>query len=255
MKHNGNFGLSRLIKTAATVLFVTGTFDAVQAQTATPAPVPAQAQSDATAHGGMNQGGMRHGGMAGMSGMSHGGDRGDKNHGGGMMKEMMCGFTEHLDARLAYFKTELKITEQQTPQWNTFAEAWWAVAQKASGKCATTDDHQIDVKQGVPGKLSMMETHMADHLDIVRAQKAALEPLYNVLSDDQKKAANETLTRVMKVGMSMGGGGMGGMQHESDGGMGHGEMDHGGMGVGGMGMGGMRHGGMGQGGGMGGMQH
>jgi hypothetical protein len=43
----------------------------------------------------------------------------------------------------------------------------------------------------------------------------------------------------------MGGGGMDGMQHDSDGGMG----------MGGMGMGGMRHGGMGQGGAMGGMQH
>ena len=34
---------------------------------------------------------------------------------------------------------------------------------------------------------------MVDHLDIVRAQKAALEPLFNVLSEDQKKAANDTL--------------------------------------------------------------
>lgn len=50
---------------------------------------------------------------------------------------------------------------------------------------------------------------------------------------DIEKAANETLTRVMKVGMSMGGGGMG-----------HGEMSHsgnGGMGHRGMGMGGMQH--------------
>jgi hypothetical protein len=99
---------------------------------------------------------------------------------------------------------------------------------------------------------------MADHLEIVRAQKAALEPLYNVLTDDQKKAANETLTRVMKVGMPMGGDGMGGMRHDSGGGMEHGEMGHGGMGGmdhGGMGTGGMGKGGMGHGGAMGGMQH
>ncbi|WP_363351825.1 Spy/CpxP family protein refolding chaperone [Methylocystis echinoides] len=214
----------------------------------------------------MDHGDIRHGGMDGMgrgSGRDGMGGMDGKGHGGGMMKEMMCGFTEHLDAGLAYLKTELKITEQQTPQWNAFADAWRAVAQKASAKCTLAGEHQMDAKQGVPGKLSMMETHMADHLEIVRAQKAALEPLYNVLTDEQKKAANETLTRVMKVGMSMGGGGMGGMQHDGDGGKGRGEMGrggkggmgHGGMGMGGMGMGGMGHGGMGQGGSMGGMHH
>jgi hypothetical protein len=71
---------------------------------------------------------------------------------------------------------------------------------------------------------------LGDHLDIVRAQKAALEPLF-ASSDDQKKA-DETLTRVMHVGMSMGGGGMD-----------HGDMGHGGMGgtMGGMSHGGMQH--------------
>jgi LTXXQ motif family protein len=177
-------------------------------------------------HGG-GMGGMDHGGM---SGMSHGG-------GGGMMKDMMCGFAEHLAARLAYLKTELKLTEQQTPHWNAFADAWRPVAQKASTKCAGSDDRQNDEEQGVLGKLSMMQAHMADHLDIVRAQKAALEPVFAVLSDDQKEAAGETLTRVMNVGMSMGGGGMG----HGIGGMNNGGMDHGGMG--GM-MGGMSHGGM-----------
>jgi hypothetical protein len=261
MKHGENF--NTLLRSAAAVLFIASAPGAIQAQTAAPPPAPAQSQQDATGHGGMDHGGVRRGGMDGMrhgsgrDGMDHGGVDG-KSHGGGMMKEMMCGFTEHLDARLAYLKTELKITEQQTPQWNAFADAWRAVAQKASAKCALADEHQMDAKQGVPGKLSMMETHMADHLEIVRAQKAALEPLYNVLTEDQKKAANETLTRVMNVGMSMGGGGMGGMQHDSDGGMGHGEMGHGdkgGMDHGGMGMGGMGHGGMGHGGGMGGMEH
>jgi hypothetical protein len=256
MKHGKNF--STLISSAAAVFFIASAPSAIRTQMVAPTPSPAQAQPDATGHGGMDRGGMGHGGMGGMGDMGRGSGRGGMNHGGGMMKEMMCGFTEHLDARLAYLKTELKITDQQTPQWNAFADAWRAVAQKASTKCAMGDEHQIDAKQGVPGKLSMMETHMADHLEIVRAQKAALEPLYNVLTDDQKKAANETLTRVMKVGMSMGGGGMGGMQHDSDGGMGHGEMGHGdkgGMDHGGMGMGGMGHGGMGQGGAMGGMQH
>jgi hypothetical protein len=255
MIYGKRFRSRRLIRSVAGVFFIAAALGAAQAQTAAPTPAPPQAQPDATGHGGMDQGGMGHGGMGGMG---HGGGMGGMDHGGGMMKQMMCGFTEHLDARLAYLKTELKITDQQATQWNAFADAWRAVAQKASAKCAIADEHQMDAKQGVLGKLSMMETHMADHLEVVRAQKAALEPLYNVLTDGQKKAANETLTRVMEVGMSMGGGGMGGMQQDSGGGAGRGEMGHGGMGGmghGGMGMGGMGHGGMGHGGGRGGMQH
>jgi hypothetical protein len=258
MKCNQKFGPHRLIKSAAVIFFVASPFGAALAQTATPTPAPAQAQPDSTGHGGMDHGRMGRDGMGGMGGMGHGGGNGGMDHGGGKLQEMMCGFTEHLDAGLAYLKTELKITDQQAPQWNAFADAWRGVAQKASAKCAIADEHQMDGKQGVPGKLSMMERHMADHLEIVRAQKAALEPLYNVLTDDQKKAANETLTRVMKVGMPMGGDGMGGMRHDSGGGMEHGEMGHGGMGGmdhGGMGTGGMGKGGMGHGGAMGGMQH
>lgn len=185
-------------------------------------------------HGGM--GGMKHdGGMGGgMSGMSHGG-----GGMGGMMKNMMCGFTEHLEGRLAYLKAELKLTDEQASSWNTFAEGWRAAAQKASAKCAATDERMDHSKPPVLHKLSMMENHMVDHLDIVRAQKAAIEPFFTTLSDEQKKIASETMTSIMKVGMSMGGGGMGGMMGGMGGMMG--------------GMGGMSHGGGG--GGMGGMQH
>ncbi len=265
MKNTKKFSSRRLMLSAAALLLIAGGVGAARAQTALPTPAPAPAQPEAAdqsgmGHGGMGHGGMGHGGMRGIGGMDHGGGRsGMSPDGGDMMKEMMCGFTEHLDARLAYLRAELKVTDQQTPQWNAFADAWRAVAQKASAKCAAADGRRMDGKQDVLGQLSMMETHMVDHLEVVRAQKAALEPLFNVLSDDQKKAASETLTRVMNVGMSMGGGGMSEMGGMRRGGGGMGGMQHGG-GMGGRhqgggmeGMGGM--GGMHQGGGMGGMQH
>ena len=59
-------------------------------------------------------------------------------------------------------------------------------------------------KPEVLNKLTMMENHMVDHLEVVRAQKAAIESLFTSLSDEQKKTANETLTGIMKVGKSMG---------------------------------------------------
>ncbi len=199
-------------------------------------------------HGGMGGMGGK-GGMGGMmGGMSHGGDSGGgMNHGGGsgggmggMMQHMMCGFTEHLEGRLAYLKAELKLTDQQITAWNNFADAWRAAAQKANAKCASIDERPDHSKPAVLQKLDKMENHMTDHLDIVRAQKAAIEPLFTALSDEQKKIASDTLTSVMKVGMSM----MGGMGH-GGGGMGGGMM---GGGMGGMMGGGANHGG-------GGMQH
>ncbi len=190
-------------------------------------------------HGGGMMGGM--GGMGGMmgSGMSHGGAGGGMDHGSGggmgaMMNKMMCGFADHVEGRLAYLKAELKLTDQQLTAWNNFADAWRAAAQKAQSKCAAMDNRPDNSKPTVINKLNMMENHMSSHLDIVRAQKAAIEPLFNALSDEQKKIASETMTRVMKVGHSMMGGGgmmggmMGGMGHDGGSGGGMGGMDHGG---------------------------
>lgn len=142
------------------------------------------------------------GGDKGMGGMDHG-----AGHGGGMMRKMMCGFADQIDGRLAFLKAELKLTEQQNTVWNTFSESWRGVATKALAKCDAMGAHMNMQHEdgGVIGKLSMMEMHMADHLEVVRAQKAALEPLFNVLDDKQKKTANEIFSETMKVGMQMGG--------------------------------------------------
>jgi len=45
----------------------------------------------------------------------------------------------------------------------------------------------------LPERLNMMEQHMTLHLDSLRAIKAAVQPLYSVLSDEQKKTANEIM--------------------------------------------------------------
>jgi hypothetical protein len=174
---------------------------------------------DHAGHGAMGGGMMGHGGMGGgmgggMAGMDHGKDQnGGQSAGhGGMMQKMICGFADKLDGRLAFLKAELKLTDAQATVWSTFETAWKAAAQAALAKCDAMNAH-MDMDHGdmgVLGKLSMMETHMVDHLEVVRAQKAALEPLFKALTDDQKKTANEALSGVMKVGMSMGGGGMSG---------------------------------------------
>jgi hypothetical protein len=111
--------------------------------------------------------------------------------------------TEHVEARLAYLKAELKLTDQQQAAWNTFADAYRAATQKTANVCAAMDaagpDHSMH--QDVLGHLAMMEHHMSDHLDSVRELKGALEPLFAVLNEEQKKAADHALMHVMGVDM------------------------------------------------------
>ena len=149
---------------------------------------------------------------------------------GAMMRKMTCGFAEHLDGRLAYLKAELKLTDAQQAAWTSFTDAYRAAAQTALQKCAALDaaasgDHAKH--HGVLGHLTMMERHMSDHLDSLRGLKAAIEPLYATLNDEQKKTADHVFTQVMEIGMGkMGGGGMmGGMDHGAGGG-GMGGMGH-----------------------------
>ncbi|HEY8138108.1 MAG TPA: Spy/CpxP family protein refolding chaperone [Methylocystis sp.] len=204
------------------------------------APQSAPAPAGGMDHGamghdmkGMDMKGMDMKGVDGMGGMEHGGGgmMGGMEHGGGMagmMRHMLCGVTEHVEGRLAYLKAELKLTDAQQAAWNTFADAYRATTQKTAKVCAEMDaagpDHSMH--KGVLGHLTMMEHHMTAHLDSVRGLKAAIEPLFAVLTEEQKKTADHVMAHIMGIGMSMGGG-MGGMMG--------GGMDHGGGTMDGMG--------------------
>jgi hypothetical protein len=167
--------------------------------------------------GGMGHGGMmgHGGGMGGMMGQGKGGmDRaqhGERSGHGMMMGHMMCRTTEHVEGRLAYLKAELKLVEAQTSQWNAFANAFRSATQKAGQFCASmherSESESSKMSGGTLQQLGVMERMMTAHLEEVRAIKAAAEPLFNVLSDEQKKMADETMTDLMGLGM----GKMGGM--------------------------------------------
>jgi hypothetical protein len=110
-------------------------------------------------------------GQDGMSGMS-----------------MMAG---HVEGRLAFLKTELKITDAQLPQWNAVADAIRANAKSMSAM----SDGMMGASQTttLPDKLALREKTMAAHLEALRRLKAAVDPLYAALSDEQKKTADELL--------------------------------------------------------------
>ena len=104
---------------------------------------------------------------------------------------MIGAMARHVEGRLAFLKTELKITDAQLPLWNPVADAMRANAKTmgdmAGGMMGGSQTATL------PDKLAMREKMMAAHLEALRKFKAAVDPLYAALSDDQKKTADELL--------------------------------------------------------------
>lgn len=134
--------------------------------------------------GGMMGSGMMGGGMMG-GGMMH----------GGMMSHMP---PKHVEGRLAFLKTELKITPAQEPQWNKFADSVRGIAKNAQA-AAPPMKHGGAAASTPLDRLGQYEKMLVSRLERVRALKAAVDPLYASLSDDQKKLADELLMSPMGI--------------------------------------------------------
>lgn len=116
--------------------------------------------------------------------------------GRGMERGMMCRADEHIDGQLAYLKTELKITSEQTPQWNVFADAFRADKEKNARLCKSTENeqtHSMMMSASLPESLEMMAVRLTARLESLRAMEAAIRPLYAILSKEQKKTADEIM--------------------------------------------------------------
>jgi LTXXQ motif family protein len=118
--------------------------------------------------------------------------------------------SERVEARLAYIKTALKITDAQQPQWNAFADTlrkqaaegdkriqgWRAQAGQRSERQRPTAIARIEREQ---------QRHAAA---VVRLNEilAAERPLYAALTADQKPVADELLAPHGSHGMFRHGG-------------------------------------------------
>jgi LTXXQ motif family protein len=108
----------------------------------------------------------------------------------------MCRMDEHIDGQLAYLKTELKITDAQTPQWNVFANTFRADKEKNARICRATENEESRSKMmsaSLPESLGMMAARLTVRLESLRAMEAAIQPLYLILSKEQKKTADEIM--------------------------------------------------------------
>jgi hypothetical protein len=124
----------------------------------------------------MMQGCMGHGGMGGQMGMMR---------------------PDHIKGRIAFLKAELDITDAQQTQWNAFADAMRAQADKMRNM--RQQMMQRGMPQTWPDRLAHMERMLSARLDAVKAMEEPVRALYAVLSPEQQKKANEL------VGHRMGG--------------------------------------------------
>ena len=157
-----------------------------------------------------------------------------------MMNQGMTGYTmmghgmmpmmdpsQHIEGRLAFLKTELKITDAQAPQWAAYADAVRANAKRMGqlmdemmssgmmnygtmmgsqgmmmqGQPGTMMQGQTGAVMSVPDRLNWAERHMAAHMEMLQAIKGPAEDLYAVLSADQKSQADQLMGPMGPMGM------------------------------------------------------
>jgi LTXXQ motif family protein len=107
---------------------------------------------------------------------------------------MACRMNEYVDGDLAFLKTELKVTEAQTPQWNIFAQAFRADREKRASLCKDAMEQAKEMKAAsLPDAIAMAEDQLSQRLDSLRAMKAAIQPLYASFSKEQKKTADQIM--------------------------------------------------------------
>lgn len=147
---------------------------------------------------GMGQGMMGQGWGRGM--MGEGWGYGPRGMMGGMMGGAcpMVAFgddgetTTFIDGRIAFLKTELKITDAQQGAWDGYAQAMkrnleTMKAMHASMQAVFDAESPVDRLQG---RVAAMETR----LTALKEMQPAVAKLYDVLDAKQKEAANELLT-------------------------------------------------------------
>jgi hypothetical protein len=90
------------------------------------------------------------------------------------------------EGRLGFLKAELKITEAQTKAWDAFAAALRENVAKLTEAYKAPDRDAME-KMSPAERLGWFEKAIVARADAVKRAKAAIEPLYASLSDDQKK--------------------------------------------------------------------
>lgn len=126
--------------------------------------------------------------------------------------------TERIEARLAYVKTALKITDAQQAQWNAYADAQRKLAAEREQKFAEwrqkMAEHRKERAEGkapqerprasAVERLDRAGKMHAEAIKRLNAQLAVVKPLYDSLSAEQKKVADVVLVPEHRRGFHRG---------------------------------------------------
>ncbi|MGC2412200.1 MAG: Spy/CpxP family protein refolding chaperone [Stellaceae bacterium] len=193
--------MSHRTTTVAIAVITVFVASAALAQSTSGTPQPAAASPAPQAMPGMPMGGMAQGTPGGMmqGGMMQG--SGGMPMMGMMMSQggmggMMAG---HVEGRIAFLRTELKITDAQQTLWNALADVMRANTAGMGGMA--NGMAMMGAAATLPDRLAAREKMMTAHLEQLRKLRAAVEPLYAAFDDAQKKTADELMSGPMGMGM------------------------------------------------------
>jgi hypothetical protein len=98
---------------------------------------------------------------------------------------------DHIEGRIAFYRAELGITDAQLPQWNAFADALRNGAKDM--RTAMAAAVQAGRPTTAPAQADAMVQMMSTRLDALKATATTSKALYAVLTDAQKKTADELM--------------------------------------------------------------
>jgi hypothetical protein len=115
--------------------------------------------------------------------------------------------SERIEARLAFIRTALKITEAQTKPWDTLADVMRKQAKDRDAEIAAMHTYR-DTRFTLIDRLEHSRKTLSAQATSLSEMLAALQPLYLVFSDEQKQIADDLFDH--------GFGGPGGMHRKAD---------------------------------------
>jgi hypothetical protein len=111
---------------------------------------------------------------------------------------------DRVEGRLAFIKTELKITEAQASAWNQLADTIRTAAKNHNERMKAAFSREEKAKT-LPERLEVQEQFVSARLDEIKQIKGSLANLYALLSDTQKKEADDIVLPMAGMGGPMGG--------------------------------------------------
>jgi Spy/CpxP family protein refolding chaperone len=111
----------------------------------------------------------------------------------GMMRSAMQGGMmdpgARVDRRLTRFKSELKLTAEQEPLWQAFAEK--SKAEAGKGMQAMRERMKDDKPMSAPERMAQMQSAMKDRVAAMESVNESFNRLYAALTPEQKAAADK----------------------------------------------------------------